>query len=180
MDRVRKYKMYLSIYWFMETFISVFFLNFNGNKHAYGAFGMMSYLGLLYILDRFGHHAATCSRTVEFHFQCAVFVASVHRFIILYWDPLYNIEKAVIDGALVQLIIWYFKAPKKQLPPSALTSRFINEDATQQTCSICLEDQCDYIIPSCEHVYHRRCLEEWLVQKDGTCCICKQEIKSIL
>eukprot|EP01091_Cochliopodium_minus_P017121 TRINITY_DN6613_c0_g1_i1.p1 TRINITY_DN6613_c0_g1~~TRINITY_DN6613_c0_g1_i1.p1 ORF type:complete len:247 (-),score=24.97 TRINITY_DN6613_c0_g1_i1:112-819(-) len=42
-------------------------------------------------------------------------------------------------------------------------------------CSICLEENCDYIA-DCEHNFHKECLENWIMIKNE-CPVCKSKIK---
>ena len=53
------------------------------------------------------------------------------------------------------------------------------EDIFTDLCSICLDDykEGETIIKlNCNHIYHKKCLEKWLL-KNKTCPCCKTEIK---
>ena len=53
------------------------------------------------------------------------------------------------------------------------------EDIFTDLCSICLDDykEGETIIKlNCNHIYHKKCLEKWLL-KNKTCPYCKTEIK---
>ncbi|CAA0828613.1 RING/U-box superfamily protein [Striga hermonthica] len=46
-------------------------------------------------------------------------------------------------------------------------------------CSICLQDlkrrEYTRLLPGCRHLFHRRCIDEWLVRQ-GTCPICRKDV----
>ena len=76
-----------------------------------------------------------------------------------------------------------------EVPQDGLTQREINvlpsqdfnpnEDAHNNTCSICLEafQEGDIIrkLPRCQHNFHVECIDSWLVRK-AECPVCKQPV----
>ena len=57
-------------------------------------------------------------------------------------------------------------------------------DIEEQICSICLEnfEMSDKIyVLTCNHVFHRQCIEGWINYKnqDAECPLCKREINTI-
>lgn len=132
----------------------------------------MSHAALIIGLHHFGTYANTESNTnTEYSFKFTIALTTLHKSILSYYDPVFILENAIHDCVLCWVILRYFDK-KKTLPPSAATTKYKMDDA----CPICLEDGCNYIIPTCQHVYHRECIEPWFVKMDGTCCICKTEI----
>ena len=51
------------------------------------------------------------------------------------------------------------------------TTKF-SDNIKTETCPICLESNCNYILPTCEHYYHKYCIKEWL-KNTNTCPLCK-------
>jgi hypothetical protein len=44
------------------------------------------------------------------------------------------------------------------------------------TCSICLEENVDYIT-NCNHVFHKKCIDKW--KHNNTCPYCRKELKKL-
>jgi hypothetical protein len=58
-------------------------------------------------------------------------------------------------------------------------SRYARQDATD-TCSVCLNtlEEGEQIRElSCEHLYHKECIDPWLTGEKNTCPVCRKEIK---
>ncbi|KAI8810497.1 hypothetical protein BJ742DRAFT_800589 [Cladochytrium replicatum] len=57
-------------------------------------------------------------------------------------------------------------------------------DPTKPLCSICLErfDDGDAvrILPSCEHVFHKECVDVWLAEQSCACPLCRVDLRSFL
>lgn len=64
----------------------------------------------------------------------------------------------------------------RQLPKR----RYKHDGETCETCSICLEDFKEgepvRVLP-CEHVFHPKCVDEWLQKWNRTCPLCKSSIR---
>ena len=139
---------------------------------------LVSGLLTILMLREFAHHVETCNKTAEFHFGICVFVIILRDVLFHYSEYTYIISNVLINIAAAFLSLWFARIPKKKLPLSASTSKY-TDNVAEQTCGICLENGCDYIAPSCEHIYHHKCIEEWVTQKDGNCCYCFKEIKAV-
>jgi hypothetical protein len=54
-----------------------------------------------------------------------------------------------------------------------------NDDLLKTSCLICMEDykENEYkrIIPNCNHVYHKKCIDKWL-KKTATCPVCRTKL----
>jgi Ring finger domain len=54
-------------------------------------------------------------------------------------------------------------------------------DNPDACCAICLEDFADdelvIVLPTCKHFYHRCCVREWLLRKQGCCPLCKLDAR---
>lgn len=55
------------------------------------------------------------------------------------------------------------------LPPSAK----VNSRYGPQDCAVCLDAGCDYVLDSCHHSFHTKCLETWAKEK-SSCPVCKK------
>ncbi|KAI8799235.1 hypothetical protein BJ742DRAFT_847198 [Cladochytrium replicatum] len=57
-------------------------------------------------------------------------------------------------------------------------------DPTKPLCSICLErfDDGDAVrvLPSCEHVFHKECVDVWLAEQSCACPLCRVDLRSFL
>lgn len=53
-------------------------------------------------------------------------------------------------------------------------------DESDECCPICLDDfiadEYVTILQGCKHYYHRRCVREWLLRKQGCCPLCKVDV----
>ncbi|KFZ19720.1 hypothetical protein V501_00541 [Pseudogymnoascus sp. VKM F-4519 (FW-2642)] len=51
------------------------------------------------------------------------------------------------------------------------------------TCSVCIESFAENenvrILP-CSHIYHQRCIDPWLLNKSGTCPLCRKPLQEAL
>ncbi|KAL2620065.1 hypothetical protein R1flu_000270 [Riccia fluitans] len=54
-------------------------------------------------------------------------------------------------------------------------------DSEDDGCSICLSEFLDgeslYVIPKCNHLFHKACLNQWLLRNKTTCPICRSSLK---
>jgi Ring finger domain len=48
------------------------------------------------------------------------------------------------------------------------------------TCPVCIEDfvidEMVVILPRCKHAYHKECVRQWLMEKQGICPLCKTNV----
>lgn len=78
--------------------------------------------------------------------------------------------------SIIQLILWHqmYKHIPLEAIDSGKTSKY-SEDITKETCAICHDENCDFIVEKCEHFYHRECLDKWC-ETASICPICKISI----
>jgi E3 ubiquitin-protein ligase RNF13 len=82
----------------------------------------------------------------------------------------------------IKFIIYYRKSRKNRLSRSALkkipTKKYQKTDK-YDTCPICLDEYEEGVkirILPCEHVYHIKCIDEWLLKNNRFCPVCKRRV----
>lgn len=89
--------------------------------------------------------------------------------------------KRVFQDNSMFLLFWSVIIIKTKIPQfqrlyyHTIIRTILSNQETQ--CSICLNDDCDYLVPKCQHTYHAVCLEKWL-KNHPYCPYCRVKVES--
>uniref|UniRef100_A0A1I8ILT1 RING-type domain-containing protein n=1 Tax=Macrostomum lignano TaxID=282301 RepID=A0A1I8ILT1_9PLAT len=133
---------------------------------------------------------AVLSCTFQRPFHCSV--SALLNFAFPFDFHVYVISFAVIIGVclLLSLLVWGIKfyrdwrhSRRNRLPRSSLkkltVKKFEKGKDLYDCCAICLEDFVPgeklRILP-CNHAYHTKCVDPWLLKSRSTCPVCKRRV----
>jgi hypothetical protein len=51
-----------------------------------------------------------------------------------------------------------------------------NDIEDKHDCVICLDVCKNYKLLKCGHIFHEKCIDEWLIKSRGTCALCKKNL----
>nr|XP_043622679.1 NEP1-interacting protein-like 1 [Erigeron canadensis] len=87
------------------------------------------------------------------------------------FDVEVNGSRGLSEDAINELPKRVFKKPSK--------TNLTDDECNETNCAICLQDfennEEGRELPSCRHVFHLKCIDEWLVRQ-GSCPICRREV----
>lgn len=88
----------------------------------------------------------------------------------------------LVSGFVIKCVVLYMKSRKNRLSKSALkklpTKKYQKTDK-YDTCPICLDEYEEGVklrILPCEHMYHIKCIDEWLLKNNRNCPVCKRRV----
>ncbi len=94
-----------------------------------------------------------------------------------------NITKNIIALSSFQLclsglICCYGPSIYRTLEPVKREYKLLDiTEENLETCSICMDDKRENLVMTeCNHVYHKECIEHWIVKYKGSCPNCRNEI----
>ena len=110
----------------------------------------------------------------DFNWQALLLSFGIVLAVSLFTIACFSILKLIFN--IIKRFRSYFQSPRVRRIP---TRRYGTESELYDKCPICLDDFCPGVVVRqlpCSHIYHVKCIDQWLSLDHQKCPLCKRDI----